>query len=679
MKTSKQSTLRSILVLLILFTLSVSVIGKEYSFSELRSRPYVGGSLKFDSSNPSISQLKAGCFYPIQLQKLSKTYLGYIDGIHEYEYDEIPTQTKYGTIKVVDVSTSRITISCQLYDYSGTPLYPVSYRLDLGNKIDINNDGKYDLTYVSNVNSTRSTRSSVRFLQFLSPSEETHCAMYSYTPDYDFDLNNAGGVLGYNVDGCALVDPEMMNSAVRTRSGDYEYTRSESPDLSVGDFIYNEDLGQYCRVRAVINLRDGRSSFQKECSGISLHEVLKVASLKSADFLSQETIDSLSKNTRSLEEVSPEEYHRRMNKYRKLVKGLNYNFELPISNVKEININGKKLAEAGLLKCDVLLGVGIQASIGRKNTYLRTQRGMLIDSKIGAKFYGQNVNEDIPIFNRNRTKRIPFRIGIFPCYVDLGAGVGINANIQYNGYAETTEIGHCFAGFNFKDTEISLKRKKGIQKKVHSHIKDFCGYRDFNLAEKFSYASMSITPSLSLSSSVGIGGRILGADMGLKTTLGLTAKADVTPTPSLISFSASLTRNFDIDLIGHIKLLFWEKNGSWNLYNDSKILWNKSWSVATKPNIEFLANTENGYNLTAINQKVEFVSSNTGGGGNYVWEFGDGTTSTSINPNKVYTRPGEFNVKLTVRNSSGSDYSQRKINVISPLPSSMLEAYMNAD
>lgn len=39
----------------------------------------------------------------------------------------------------------------------------------------------------------------------------------------------------------------------------------------------------------------------------------------------------------------------------------------------------------------------------------------------------------------------------------------------------------------------------------------------------------------------------------------------------------------------------------------------------------------------------------------YLWDFGDGTTSDLVNPNKTYEEPGTYAVTLTVRDESGSD------------------------
>lgn len=51
----------------------------------------------------------------------------------------------------------------------------------------------------------------------------------------------------------------------------------------------------------------------------------------------------------------------------------------------------------------------------------------------------------------------------------------------------------------------------------------------------------------------------------------------------------------------------------------------------------------------------------------YLWNFGDGTTSTSANPGShIYTSPGNYTVTLTVTNSCGSDSYSQTIQVRPP-------------
>ena len=64
----------------------------------------------------------------------------------------------------------------------------------------------------------------------------------------------------------------------------------------------------------------------------------------------------------------------------------------------------------------------------------------------------------------------------------------------------------------------------------------------------------------------------------------------------------------------------------------------------------FTANTTKG----TAPIKVKFTDSSTGNVSGYIWNFGDGTTSTDQNPTHTYKNPGNYTVKLTVTNHGGS-------------------------
>ncbi len=55
----------------------------------------------------------------------------------------------------------------------------------------------------------------------------------------------------------------------------------------------------------------------------------------------------------------------------------------------------------------------------------------------------------------------------------------------------------------------------------------------------------------------------------------------------------------------------------------------------------------------------------------YSWEFGDGATSTLVNPSHTYTYGGTFSVTLTATNSSGSKSISKNINVL-PAPTKVV-------
>ncbi len=64
---------------------------------------------------------------------------------------------------------------------------------------------------------------------------------------------------------------------------------------------------------------------------------------------------------------------------------------------------------------------------------------------------------------------------------------------------------------------------------------------------------------------------------------------------------------------------------------------------------------------------VNFTDQSTNNPTSWLWEFGDGTTSTQRNPSKIYQNAGSYNVKLTATNSFGSN-SHTKNNYITVNP-----------
>lgn len=60
---------------------------------------------------------------------------------------------------------------------------------------------------------------------------------------------------------------------------------------------------------------------------------------------------------------------------------------------------------------------------------------------------------------------------------------------------------------------------------------------------------------------------------------------------------------------------------------------------------------------------VEFLDLSAGEISSWMWDFGDGTTSSQAQPTHVYTTNGSYTVKLTVEDSGGSDIAVREAYV----------------
>ncbi|MAJ28373.1 hypothetical protein CBD41_02995, partial [bacterium TMED181] len=69
------------------------------------------------------------------------------------------------------------------------------------------------------------------------------------------------------------------------------------------------------------------------------------------------------------------------------------------------------------------------------------------------------------------------------------------------------------------------------------------------------------------------------------------------------------------------------------------------------PSANFTVSTNSG----AWNLPVQFLNQSTGPISGYLWNFGDGNTSTESDPQHIYTSPGTYVVSLTVNGPGGSD------------------------
>jgi PKD repeat protein len=87
---------------------------------------------------------------------------------------------------------------------------------------------------------------------------------------------------------------------------------------------------------------------------------------------------------------------------------------------------------------------------------------------------------------------------------------------------------------------------------------------------------------------------------------------------------------------------------------------------ASAPTADFVGTPTSGTAPLA----VDFTDLSSGPPESWLWQFGDGTTSTEPNPSHVYAESGTYSVTLTVANAQGSDSLTRQGYVVvnAPLP-----------
>ncbi len=85
--------------------------------------------------------------------------------------------------------------------------------------------------------------------------------------------------------------------------------------------------------------------------------------------------------------------------------------------------------------------------------------------------------------------------------------------------------------------------------------------------------------------------------------------------------------------------------------------------LLSKPVASFSSNANS--NPCSTVHIVNFNNTSTGNIASYLWSFGDGTTSNSLNPQKLYSSPGIYSVTLTVSNANGcTSVSSQTITIL---------------
>lgn len=80
-------------------------------------------------------------------------------------------------------------------------------------------------------------------------------------------------------------------------------------------------------------------------------------------------------------------------------------------------------------------------------------------------------------------------------------------------------------------------------------------------------------------------------------------------------------------------------------------------------NISILRRPLASFSFTRNQLSVSFMDTSTGNPTSWLWDFGDGSTSTFRNPAHQYSAQGSYTVTLTVRNSVGTDTTSQVVTV----------------
>ena len=65
--------------------------------------------------------------------------------------------------------------------------------------------------------------------------------------------------------------------------------------------------------------------------------------------------------------------------------------------------------------------------------------------------------------------------------------------------------------------------------------------------------------------------------------------------------------------------------------------------------------------LPVVGQNIQFTDTSTGSPVEWLWDFGDGTTSTLQNPTHSYTVPGDYELTFTITDAQGVSMTTTRV------------------
>lgn len=310
----------------------VTDISDQLSFRMISHQGFMGGSVLFNPDSPGTGQLQEGAIIALRLGYLEKGTSINDDCGFSPVYDK----TNYGYLKVVTVDTDQISFFVTLYSNDGELIGSDNYSIKLGNSIDLNNDGCFDLSY-SIPEIKRPNMEDAVYLNFICSKETSTTSMFAVLPEQYSGNTYPDGLIGINPNGRFIISKYKVNSS----------ERSIVSGVVNGDYVLDNSTGEY---ELVVSNRQFSSA-----RAIDESELMTNTETAQEDFYYKESDFSGSNAPSVLFSLLPLEIHSKyssenINDY---IEALNFILEqqdlikiMLISNNEEIDSEVKQLLDS---------------------------------------------------------------------------------------------------------------------------------------------------------------------------------------------------------------------------------------------------------------------------------------------------------------------------------------------
>ncbi|WP_132782401.1 hypothetical protein [Treponema sp. J25] len=226
-------------------------------FRSISQKGYMGGSVIYNPEDPASGHLCSGATLAIRLGKIDTKVAA--DGTLISE--DKPTEAQYGVLIIRSISREGVSFTTRLYDAKGVELGEGSYQLAKNERVDINGDGKPDITYASPIQKRPGMENAV-YLTFISDQDEEYTSMFAILPEQYSRGVYPSGIIGVNPAGKFII------SKYEGTSGN----RSVVLGVVNGDYVLDNTTGKYQRVCRSVVSRRTRTIDEEELESTSQEE-----------------------------------------------------------------------------------------------------------------------------------------------------------------------------------------------------------------------------------------------------------------------------------------------------------------------------------------------------------------------------------------------------------------------
>ena len=263
------------------YNLEIKDISSELDYNSIATKGYMGGSLIYNEGNIAIGQLADNVSIAI---RLSKAEVKTID--NQMVFNEIADSIVYGLLVIDSINEKHVDFTIKTYTEYGLAYNIKKFAIDVGQKIDIDNDGFYDLEY-DKPKFERCGYEKAVYLNFLSSQEDLNITMFAVLKEQYPDETYPNGIIGVNPEGRFVI---QKYTDVDTE------TRSVVTGVYVNDYVVDNKNAVYQKVSTNNYARQARSITDNDLETMDMEEESEIESFyfNDADFAFKNPEDLIS-------------------------------------------------------------------------------------------------------------------------------------------------------------------------------------------------------------------------------------------------------------------------------------------------------------------------------------------------------------------------------------------------